>query len=411
MDIQPIPKLQRNLWLLNLFGFFSLCMVIMPVIVPLFASRGLGLAEVFLLQGIFAGAVVLFEVPSGYFADTFGRRRALLLGSLFHGIGFSVLYLGKELDNGFASLVVFELTVALGVSLISGADLALLYETQNALGFTRVAQTRGVANLRAIRSLAEGVAALLGSLVLLWSLDAAVLVNAAIAWMPFTIAFLLVEAPYIRMQDARPIENIKAVCAQLVVNDRLVRLTCLNLTTGALLTFYVVWLIQTYWEQAGVSLAWFGVLWAAQNFVVAATSKVSHPLERRWGASSVLLLAGLLPVAGYSLMVYPGSLIGIAAGFLFSVCRGLNQVILTDALNSRVSASFRATANSVVSLVFRLAFIFTGPLLGLLYDLTGMDVVLTLMTAVSMLVFVTCMMPLIREVQAAGQKAAAGGAA
>jgi len=92
-------------------------MVIIPVIVPFFESRGLSLAQVFYLQAIFAAFVVLFEVPSGYIADVFGRRNVLIAGSIFHGLGFSWLYFAE----GFAQLVLFEMTVGLGLSFLSAA--------------------------------------------------------------------------------------------------------------------------------------------------------------------------------------------------------------------------------------------------------------------------------------------------
>ena len=62
------------------FSFFWLALVIIPVIVPFFESKGLSLAEVYYLQAIFAFVVVVFEVPSGYFADVFGRKNALVVG-------------------------------------------------------------------------------------------------------------------------------------------------------------------------------------------------------------------------------------------------------------------------------------------------------------------------------------------
>ena len=103
-------KLERNMPILYLFSFFWLSMIIAPIIVPFFESRGLSLAQVFYLQAIFALSVVLFEVPSGYIADVFGRKNALVSGSIFHGIGFTWLYFA----DSFAGLAIFEMTVGLG---------------------------------------------------------------------------------------------------------------------------------------------------------------------------------------------------------------------------------------------------------------------------------------------------------
>ena len=81
---------------------------------------------------------------------------------------------------------------------------------------------------------------------------------------------------------------------------------------------------------------------------------------------------GVLPVVGYFAMAALGGFIGIVFCFTFFVSRGLNQVILSDALNSRVPSTYRATANSMTSFVFRGVYILTGPIVGLMIDWQGM---------------------------------------
>ena len=82
--------LHRNKPMIYGLAFFQCFMVIVPVIVPFFAAKGLSLAQIFYLQAVFATTIVLLEAPSGYFADLFGRRNALLIGSVVHGCGYFV---------------------------------------------------------------------------------------------------------------------------------------------------------------------------------------------------------------------------------------------------------------------------------------------------------------------------------
>jgi MFS family permease len=74
-------KLHRNIKLIYSLAFFHSFMIIAPVLVPFFVSKGLSLAEVFYLQAVYATTIVLLEAPSGYFADLFGRRRLLIIGA------------------------------------------------------------------------------------------------------------------------------------------------------------------------------------------------------------------------------------------------------------------------------------------------------------------------------------------
>lgn len=208
-------QLRRNINVLYAFSFCWLAMVIIPVIVPFLASKGLSLADVFILQSIFAFAVVVCEVPSGYLADMIGRRNALILGSLFHGIGFSILCFADD----FFGLVLFEVTVGLGMSLLSGSDLSLLYDSQLALRLSPSEQTRGIAKLRFVKSIAEGIASLLAAALLLWSFDLIIYANALIAWLPLVLSFQLVEAPYQRMTKETPGANFKRILMHLFYQD------------------------------------------------------------------------------------------------------------------------------------------------------------------------------------------------
>jgi hypothetical protein len=56
---------------------------------------------------------------------------------------------------------------------------------------------------------------------------------------------------------------------------------------------------------------------------------------------------------------------------LFQIGRGLTQVVIKDALNTRVPAEWRATANSISSMGVRLSFFVLGPLLGWLIEWYG----------------------------------------
>ncbi len=390
-------QLKRNIPILYVFSFFWLALVIIPVMVPLFESRGLDLAEVFYLQAFFAFVVVLFEVPSGYVADVLGRRNALIAGSLFHGAGFTWLCFA----HGFVELMIFEALVGIGISLLSGADLSLLYDTQEALGHSHRRKAEGVAQMRFIKSIAEGVSALIGGALVLWSFEAAVIANAAFAWVPLILSLWLAEAPFLRMEGTSPIANLRRVMTHLYIENRLLRQICLSITLFGLVTFYVVWILQPYWEDRGVPLTAFGVLWAAQSFVFAASTRLAIPMERRFGAVPVLVVMGLLPVAAYFGMAAAGGIAGIVFSFLFFVSRGINGVVLVDALNRRTPSSFRATANSMTSFMFRAIYIVTGPAVGALIAWQGMEVTLYVLGGVALVIFVSLLLPMLREVRRA----------
>ena len=67
------------LYLIKLSKWFSL---VMPIIVLFYEDHGLGLQDVFILKSVYSVAAVTLEIPSGYLADVWGRKKCLILGCI-----------------------------------------------------------------------------------------------------------------------------------------------------------------------------------------------------------------------------------------------------------------------------------------------------------------------------------------
>jgi MFS family permease len=397
MNAVSVVQLQRNVRRTLAFGFFQVFLVIMPVVVPFFESRGLSMQQIFLLQALFAIVVVAMEIPSGYVADLLGRRRTLLVGSVFLGIGHSLLLIA----DGFVGLALFELSLGIGVSLVSGADLAILYDSEQALGEHAASRSAIVGRLFTMHTASEATAGLLCSIVMLWSLQLTVYVQVVVGWLPLLLALSLVEPPGERLDGHDHLGNMRAILAHLLKSGPVLRLTLLALSIWSLTTFYAVWLLQRLWQEQGIDLAHFGYLWAIYMLVAAASGRAALGAERRFGATAVLAFTGLLPVLGYvGLATLPvGG--GLFAALAFFVARGLGLVVLRDAFNARLPGRFRATANSLASFGFRAASAVTGPFVGWTLDLWGLYTALLMLAAVSLLLFAALLLPLIVAVRAA----------
>jgi MFS family permease len=75
-------------------------------------------------------ALLVLEIPTGWFADRFGHRASLVLGSVVQVAAMLCCWLGA----GIPELVVASVLVAIGDGFRSGADEALLFRSCAALG-------------------------------------------------------------------------------------------------------------------------------------------------------------------------------------------------------------------------------------------------------------------------------------
>jgi len=388
-------RLRQNLSRTLLLGFFQVFLVIMPIAVPFFQSKGLSMQDVFSLQALFALVVLVTEVPSGYLADLIGRKQTLVIGAVFGGVGHSLL-LGAD---GFWGLAMFEIGLGISHSLISGADIALLYDTELALERDERHQRQIVGKLYSVRTASEAVAALTCSFLLLWSMELAIYVQALVGWLPLVIAVRLVEPPGERLEGSSHTGNMVRICRYLMTHSSVLRLVILALSIWSLTTFYAVWLLQKLWIEQGVGLVHFGYMWAALTLIASLAGRWAHLFEERFGTGWMLVFVGLVPALGYLGLDLFGVVGGYLASISFFVCRGFGLVILREALNSRVPGEFRATANSLASFGFRGAFVITGPFVGYVFDLWGMSVTLMLLFAATLGIFIGLIVPLILAVR------------
>ena len=383
-------RLQSNIskvyWLNGSFAF----MVLMPIIVPFFRSRGLSMENVYQLQAIFAVFVLLFEVPSGYFSDLMGRKGTLVLASAFHSLGFLIMAFAPD----FLWLVLAEILLALAISLFSGTDLSLLYDSLAALK-SKKAPIKIVGKQVYFRQVGESLAGLAGGWLLLWHFEAPAYAQAFVGVVPLCIALTLFEPPREKMSAKKHGANVRYIFKVLFADSKLLTLILLNGVFYSFATLVVVWMYQQYWQDVGIPLIYFGYLWFAINLLVAVTARGAHKLEKRMGSGRTLIIMGALPIIGFFGMGWSVTIAGAMFCLAFQVCRGIAAVVIADGLNKRVTGDMRATANSIMSLGTRLLMIFVGPLVGWMVDAHGKSYALNFLGYFYVGVFILLLIPLL----------------
>ena len=72
-------------------------MLTMPVVFLFYQENGLSTRDLFLLKAVYSASIVLFEIPSGYFGDIWGRKTSLVIGSFLGLADTADLYKFSEL--------------------------------------------------------------------------------------------------------------------------------------------------------------------------------------------------------------------------------------------------------------------------------------------------------------------------
>ena len=382
--------MKKNIRLLYGFSFFDQFMIVIALWIPYLTTQGISMRQFMELQAVFALVILCGEVPSGLLSDLWGRKKTLLLGATLKALSFSLL----PLWSSYEGFLFYHLTMGIALSMISGGDVALLWDSYLADGGekSRGAAVLGTATFGS--QMGTTVSALVGGAIVTLSYGHLLWANAILSWIPVVLVLCVTEPPASYERPKKWRQNLGEVLSATVVRDATTRLVFLNMViwgSGALVMF---WVNQKYWQETAQPLAWFGVLLAAYNLIDGFAAKFAALGATRYGRRPLLAVVGVLPIVAYFGMASFFGWGGILFGFLFKIGRGVLGVLFMEALNERIPSAFRATVISLSQLGLRASFCLLGPLVGYGIDTWGLPFVLSALGVLFSIAFVCLLLPL-----------------
>lgn len=368
--------MQNNIKLLYLFRALRTFLVVAPVVVPFLQSNNLTQSQVYYLQSFWAVTVIIFEVPSGYFADFLGRKNSMLIGAII-STGAFIVY---AFSYSFWPMVFGEILWGIGYSFISGADSALAYESfasiedQEKNISTDDSCKKFEGRSHAYSAVSEAIASVLGGFIAVVSLRSTMYVQVVVYVILIFTIIPLKEPPRIKRKDKNPFKEIINISKDVLFKDVQLKSVIYYGAVLGTLTQTVTWIIQPYYKLVGIPIGWFGCLWAIQLGSMALFSGYSHSYETKFGrkrALSFLLVVGLVSYLALGLFPSKFSLIFIL-GFFF--VRGTQIPIITNQVNELTDSDVRATVLSVRNLVQKALYAILGPIVGLVVDATSLTI-------------------------------------
>jgi MFS family permease len=376
-----MTSLRRNIPLLYAFSFLQMTLFPMAVITLFWKDRiGLSLSQILLLQSIFAVAMVVMEYPSGYISDRIGYRTALTLAAFLGIVGWGYY----TVATSFRDVLIAEVLLGISTSFISGTDSALLFESLKAEN-REVAYARCEGRSTFFGQTGEAAGALFaGVLYARWPLLPFFL-QVGVWLLALAVTRGLTEPRREPHHRTSHLAEAIASARYVFVENRRLRVTILFSVALGLSSFYPVWLIQPYMRDNGVPLASFGPVWAGANLIVAIFAVLSNRAREFFGDRGMVLLLVVLVWGGYLGL---GMVIGVW-GFLFyyllTAMRGMRGPFLLHAAQAEIPSATRAGMLSLQSLLFRLLFVITGPLVGRYADSHGVGSAFRLLGGVYLL--------------------------
>ncbi|MBS3137241.1 MFS transporter [Candidatus Woesearchaeota archaeon] len=361
-------KLEANIWKFYLFDIFEAMLFAVPIIVLFWQENGLSLTQIMILQSLFAIAIVLLELPTGYFADMYGRKNILLLSGISFVIAISIYSIGFS----FAAFLLAELFFALALSLYSGTSSAFVYDTLKQLKReNEYKKIFGKAKYYGFIAMAfsQIIGGFVGKINFRWTFY-------------LTIPFYLLTV-FITISMHEPKRNKLIVEKNNFKNHlrKLIKILKYSLINNIKMRWLIIfsaiiyavnsaglWLYQPYFKLTGIDIAYFGIIFASFQIVSAISSKYAHKIENKLGMKTSLII--LIPIIfiGYLLTSKIIFLFSFVFIYFFQFVRAFSDPIFSDYINKLTTSDIRATVLSVQSLARRLLYAILIPFIGWIAD-------------------------------------------
>ncbi len=360
-------RVSGNFWKIFSLNFLGNFFPIAPVLILYYTVNGLNSTQIFTIQAAFHLAVLLLEVPSGYLADVIGRKQTLVLGSLFFPLGLAVYTAGRS----FPVFILAEVVLAVSVSMRSGCDSAMIFDSLRQLGLQgEYKRFEGTCAL--VSRVGTAVSSVGGGLLAMVFLRLPFLVNIVSALFMPPLALTLVEPEREKSPGKNPMRDILRICRYCLQQPHIrpLILFC-GLLMAANLT--ALWAYFLLYQDLGISVGWFGVLFAVFQLAGALGGSRSHAFGEHFGIKVSLFMVLLSPLFFILLGLFPSRwlLILVPANALLW---NLAYPVLLERLNLAVGSDVRATVLSLAAMAGSVTFVIISPLFGRLVDAFSLSV-------------------------------------
>lgn len=363
-----IKKQISRLYLSSVLGNLSLT----GAWVAILAARGYSLVEIGIAETVFHITSLLFEIPSGVFADVFGRKNMLVVSSLMRLAGSIIMILSGNLPMVCASIAFH----ALGYNFSSGSGDALAYDCLKEAGREQYYE-QYASNQLVIYRLCSGISTMCAGFALFIGHRLAYGTDVCMCFVQIGVLMSLYEER-VRHSGKDGVRNVLMVIGRELIScftaslsflqsaRRAVLLMLCNSFVGAV-DILLLFFLQAKLPEAGMPNWALGfALFFMEMGGIAGARAILRCGRLRYrsvfAATAFFVLVGvLLEHSGMYMVMTLG-------GFIAAFCDDALQVRTNTILQDAFPSEQRATLISIESFTFSVIMIVLSPLAGVVFS-------------------------------------------
>lgn len=345
-----MSQLKNNIRLAYVLSFMS--ELYFPISVWIFYYlRFLDFKQIGILTAVKLISSNLFEVPTGVFADTVGRKKSIVISFFLYSL---VMF-------GFANISVFWMFIALDIlkalsnAFFSGSLEALVYDSLKE-NHQESRYDKVIANMESVAWVGLFLSAIIGGYLYYYWFRSPYLIQGVLYFIAGFVALGLVE-PKIDSQKYKLHEALKfnfVGFKELFANAKISQLSIIFITLGAAYFIASEMLGISQAREYGMDSRGVGFLFGAGYIISAIASQFYPKLRKKFGAKKLLLVTAGILLISFLLAKWVGVIIGslLIIGRISSSTTFRNTQ--SSLINGLISSKSRATTLSTLVLLSKL---------------------------------------------------------
>jgi len=361
-------KLKYNVPLLYITASLMWGRFFIPILALFYIASQVPLEQFSIILSVFALSILILEIPSGVIADLLGKKKTLIISRAFYIAEIFLI----AFYNGFWIFLIAKIISGIGVSLSSGTDSALLYDTLKVQDKER-AYKRVAGNLFTVSNISKAFVFIVGAFLFTINYKLPAIVSLPFIILGFILTFFIKE-PYVyetKFNLKNSIGHLKE-SVKFFWNSRYIKhIAFFSFLTTAPITI-ILSLSSAYFEEILIPIYLMGAIAFLSSMVTAYTSKKAHSLEEKLGQKKSLFLIQFLIIIGIFLVSLISPYLGLLFYFVIPFTAGFYQVIINDYIHCQIESDHRATLISIKNFFENLGIFLLFPLVGLLIKVKSM---------------------------------------
>ncbi|MFH0969986.1 MAG: MFS transporter [Candidatus Diapherotrites archaeon] len=339
-----------TIWKIYAYEFLKGLHFFGAILIPFFTEWGhLNYEQIFLLQSWFLFWIFLLEIPTGSFADRFGRKYSLALGGILNALG-ALLYIAAP---RFEVFLLAEFVWALSCAFTSGADEAILYDTLKSEKKENQAKS-AFSWKESIGLIAIGIGSTIGSLTIIpFGLTFPYFLTAGVLFLSGLLAITIKEPKIISKKQKPALFTIMKEGLGYIRGHKTLQILAFDMISLSVVSYFMIWLFQPLIQNAGVSIAYFGLVHTGIIIAEVGLLALYPRIEKKLGKKRKLLfytsiLTGVFFIIAGITTNIPLLLLAIFLGGGIGLTR---RPILMAYMQHYIPSDKRATIGSGISML------------------------------------------------------------